>query len=156
VAFALSVSASKARLVAAGLYWTTVTRQGHFVGCSAANVTRLWEPWATLELRSSGLWITLPSRPSVHRAFYPNARPGQDPKSLRPIARAAPVVDTQGVRIDFLVPRRSFTPDELKMLGRWLFALGHETDELGKAGLISSSQSYDVSASKVVPRPADT
>ncbi len=91
----------------------------------------------------------------IHRFWYPNAKKEQDPKKVPPVIKAEPVITSQGVLLSFSNPSRRYTPDELRMLARWLYALSHESTDIAASGLISETQSYDVELSKVVLPPAD-
>ncbi len=89
-----------------------------------------------------------------HRSFYPTAKAGQDPREVKPVASADSTITSSGVTLS-LPEHVTFTPNELKMLGRWLFALAHEAEEVGARGVIGLTSGYDVTAGKVVPSPAD-
>jgi hypothetical protein len=94
-------------------------------------------------------------RRAVHRNFYPDAKQGQDTREVRPLAKAADVVDERGVQLDFFLPRARMTPSELQNFARWLFSLSHEATDLAASGLIDETHSYDVVKAKVVVPRSD-
>jgi hypothetical protein len=93
-------------------------------------------------------------RRRVHRQFYPSARKGQRPQDVQPIAKADPLITSDGVKIDVLESPKSFTPKELQMYARWLYALSHEAEEIAKSGHISATKGYNVDRDEVVSLPS--
>lgn len=85
-----------------------------------------------------------------HRQFYPNARRGQNPRNIKPIIKADPVITADGVKLTVMDPERSYTPDELKSLAKWLYSLSHEAVEVAASGYVSETKSYDVTQERVI------
>ena len=89
-------------------------------------------------------------RKGTHRSYYPHAKKGEDPRTVKPTIKADSVITSDRVEIDVLENHRRYTPRELKSMASWLYALAHEAEEAATSGFISAAKSYDVTKEKVI------